>query len=86
MNYDTMQILYNCIKKYWYCKYFPISCDFCTEFDYFTPKYQIYDKFSLAIDNIAYIILWTTDVQNFYTMSSSNINTTNIFQFSVIFA
>ena len=28
-------------KKYWYYKYLPISCDLCTEFDYFTPKYNI---------------------------------------------
>ena len=29
------------IKKYGYYKYFLISCDFCTKFDCFTPKYQI---------------------------------------------
>ena len=42
LTHNTMlcKILYHCIMKYYYCKYFPISCYFCTEFDYFTPKYQ----------------------------------------------
>ena len=25
-------------RKYWYYKYFPISCDFCIEFRSFTTK------------------------------------------------
>ena len=58
------KIVYNCIEKYWYYKYIPVSCNFWEEFDNFTQKYHIFDLFNFPIGILFYIILWTTHVQN----------------------
>ena len=37
------RINFICIKEYWYYKYFQVYCDFCTELDYVTLEYDIFD-------------------------------------------
>ena len=69
-----------------YDKYFPISCDFYIKFDYFALKCLILGYIMPGI--VAYILYNVMDYPcaNFYTILSSNLHTTDIFQFLAIFA
>ena len=48
------KILYQCINKYGYYKYFPISLDFYTEFLLFSPQKSNFGP--IQLDIIAYIV------------------------------
>ena len=57
-----------------------------TEFEYFTPKWQIFGPIKLGI--IAYIFIWYMNYHcvNFCTNISTNMDTTSIFPFLAIFS
>ena len=57
-----------------------------TEFEYFTPKWQIIGLIQFRI--IAYIFVWYMNYHcaKFYTNISTNMDNTNIFPFLAIFS
>ena len=59
---------------------------FSTKFEYFTPKWLIYGLIQLG--NIAYIFTYYMNYKfaKFYANISTNVDTTNIFQFLAIFS
>ena len=56
-----------------------------TEFEYFTPKWQIFGLIQFRI--IAYVFIYYMNYHcaKFYTNISTNMDNTNIFQFLAIF-
>ena len=86
MIYQGTKPLCQCINKYRYKIYFPISDDFCIKFDYFALKISNLKR--IQHENVAYMFYQSMNYSfaKFYDIPSSNVDTTYIFHFLAIFS